>query len=109
MISLADSQIGVAEACNGLRNLMLFLTICVGAACVMKRTPWEKVIVVFSAAPIAVIANVFRITATAILHAFAKHELANIYVSRPGRVLHDAAGRRAVVDRTKSLVANFCG
>lgn len=85
VISLADSQIGVAEACNGLRNLMLFLTICVGAACVMKRTPWEKAIVVLSAAPIAVIANVFRITATAILHAFAKHELANISY-------HDLAG-----------------
>ena len=30
VISLADSQIGVAEACNGLRNMMLFLAVCVG-------------------------------------------------------------------------------
>jgi exosortase len=85
VITLGDSQIGVAEACNGLRNMMLFIAVCSAAACVMKRSLLEKVIVVLSAAPIAVIANLVRITATAVLHSMSHHEIANI-------TYHDLAG-----------------
>jgi exosortase len=76
-ILLRDSQIGVAEACNGLRNMMLFLAICSAVALMMRRPLIEKVIIVLSAAPIAVIANVVRITATAILHSMSQHNLAD--------------------------------
>jgi exosortase len=85
VISLGDSQIGVAEACNGLRNMMLFIAVCSAAAFIMKRSLLEKAIVVLSAAPIAVIANLVRITATAVLHSMSHHELANT-------TYHDLAG-----------------
>ncbi len=85
IISLGDSQIGVAEACNGLRSMMLFVAVCTGVALAMKR-PWiEKVIVVLGAAPIAVIANLIRITVTAVLHYLSHHDLANT-------TYHDLAG-----------------
>jgi len=42
----------------------------------MRRSLLEKAIIVLSAAPIALIANVVRITATALLHEMARHELA---------------------------------
>ncbi len=77
IISLGDSQIGVAEACNGLRNMMLFIAVGTAVALTMKRPLIEKIIVVLSAAPIAVIANVVRITATAVLHSMSHHDLAN--------------------------------
>ena len=85
IISLGDSQIGVAEACNGLRNMMLFIAVCTAVALTLKRTWAEKLIIVLSAAPIAVIANLIRITVAAILHSFSHHDLANT-------TFHDLAG-----------------
>jgi exosortase len=77
VIMLGDSRIGVAEACNGLRNMMLFLAVGSAVALTIKRPPLEKLIVLLSAAPIAVIANVVRITATAVMHSQSHHELAD--------------------------------
>ena len=77
VILLGDSQIGVAEACNGLRNMMLFIAVGSAVALTMKRPLLEKAIIILSAAPIAVIANVVRITATAVLHSMSHHELAD--------------------------------
>jgi exosortase len=77
VISLGDSQIGVAEACSGLRNMMLFLAVGSAVALTIKRPPLEKLIILLSAAPIAVIANVVRITVTAVLHSMSRHELAD--------------------------------
>jgi len=85
VISLADSQIGVAEACNGLRNMMLFLTVCVGLVFISRRTVAEKVIIVLSSAVIALLANVVRITVTAILHQMVSHQAATT-------LYHDLAG-----------------
>ncbi len=85
VINLGDSQVGVAEACNGLRNMMLFIAVCTAVAFMIKRPRIEKVIILLSAAPIAVIANLVRITLTAVLHSMSHHELANT-------TYHDLAG-----------------
>jgi exosortase len=74
--------LNVEEACSGLRMLMLFFTICVGAAFVIKSfapriSVWERIVMVVSAIPIAVISNVTRITITAILHQFGWHHAAD--------------------------------
>lgn len=85
VISLGEQQIGVAEACNGLRNMMLFIAVASAVAFVIKRPWFEKIIVIASAAPIAVIANVVRITVTAVLHSMSHDQLANT-------MYHDLAG-----------------
>jgi len=85
VIGLSEADIGVVEACSGLRMMMLFLTVCFAAALVMDRSPIEKAIIVLSAAPIAVLANVVRITTTAMLHEWASHDVADA-------VFHDLAG-----------------
>jgi exosortase len=85
VISLGDSQIGVAEACNGLRNMMLFIAVCSAVAFTVKRPLIEKAIIMLSAVPIALIANLVRITATAVLHSMSHHDLANT-------TYHDLAG-----------------
>jgi len=56
----------VAQACSGLRMLMLFCAVCYGAAFVMKRPVWQKIVVLFSIVPIAIVSNVIRITSTGI-------------------------------------------
>jgi exosortase len=85
VLCLSDSKIEVADACNGLRNMMLFLAVCVGVAFLMRRSVAEKIIIVVSAAGIALAANLIRITVTAILHQAASHAVAN-------NLYHDLAG-----------------
>lgn len=85
VIWLTDGQIGVVEACSGLRMLMLFAAITVGASFIIQRPLWEKCFVALSALAIGLLTNVIRITATAVLHEFAGPELAMM-------VFHDLAG-----------------
>jgi exosortase len=67
IIILNDSKIGVEEACNGLGMLDVFLAASTAWAFMMKRPLWEKGLVMVSGVPIALIANVMRITATGVL------------------------------------------
>ena len=86
IINLQETQLQVVEACSGLRMLMLFFAICVGAVLVLRDSPWwEKTIIILSAPPIAIFANVVRITVTALLHHMQMGELAD-------KVFHDMAG-----------------
>lgn len=63
----------VERACSGLRMLMLFLALCVGAAFVIRKPLWERLLIVASVAPIAVAANVARIVLTAVFTEAARH------------------------------------
>lgn len=85
VIVLTDVQLGVVEACNGLRMMVLFLAVCVGTAFVVDRPPLDRLILLLSAAPIALAANVFRITLTGILHETVSHRVADA-------LFHDFAG-----------------
>jgi exosortase len=85
VILLTEGELGVADACSGLRMMMLFFAVCVGAVLMMKLAWWEKVVIVLSAVPIAVVANVIRITATGVLYQTASSELAEA-------MYHDLAG-----------------
>jgi len=74
VISLTDSQVGVAEACNGLRSMMLFVAVCVGMVLISRRSVVEKVIIILSSAAIALLANLVRIVVVAILHQTLGHQ-----------------------------------
>ena len=66
-IWLPPHHLDVEQACSGIAMLMLFFAICVGAVLVLRMSLWEKCVIVASAMPIAVIANVFRVTVAGIL------------------------------------------
>lgn len=85
VIHLPRTDLGVVDACSGLQMMMLFFAVCVGAAFIVRRSFAEKVFLVLSAIPIAVAANVARITLTAILYQTAGPALAQA-------VFHDLAG-----------------
>lgn len=85
VIWLSNGRIGVVEACNGLRMLITFFAITVGAALLMKNSIWEKLIVVISALAIGLLANVVRITATGMAFEWGSQELAD-------KLFHDFAG-----------------
>jgi exosortase len=85
VIRLGPIRIGVVEACSGLSMLLIFFALSTAVVMVVLR-PWpEKVVILLSALPVALFANVVRITATAILHKTAGPKLADL-------VFHDLAG-----------------
>jgi len=92
VIQLTEGQLGVVEACSGLRMLMLFFAICLGAAFVLRRPLWEKAVIVLSAVPIAVFANVSRITVTAVLYEAARKWPTVISADAADWVFHKGAG-----------------
>jgi exosortase len=63
-IVLDQGRIGVVEACNGLSMMLLFFALATGLAAVIRRPALDKTVILLSAVPIAVTANVLRITAT---------------------------------------------
>jgi exosortase len=68
VIQLAADKLDVQEACSGISMLMLFFAVCVGWAFLLDKTPlWERLLIVVSAIPIAIISNVARIAVAAIL------------------------------------------
>ena len=85
VITVNTARIGVVEACNGLGMLFTFSALATGLALVVHK-PWpETVLIVSSAAPIALAANVARITATGVLYATVGDRLAEA-------VYHDLTG-----------------
>jgi exosortase len=66
VINLNGTSIAVAEACNGLRMVTAFLVIIGLIALLVKRPWWEKLILLFSTLPIAMLCNTIRLTFTAI-------------------------------------------
>jgi exosortase len=85
LIQIGSLKLNVAEACSGLSMLMTFFALSAAAALLIDRPRIYKVVILLSAAPIAVIANVIRIVITSILYQVAGSELAE-------KVFHDVAG-----------------
>ena len=85
VIVMEHATIGVVEACSGLSMMILFFALSTGVAMLIQRPLIDRLIVVASAVPIAVIANIARITVTGVLHETVGEHLANI-------VFHDLAG-----------------
>ena len=67
IIHLVDTQLFVAEACSGLRSLMALGTLGVVFAYFFRKNPIERVIIVASAIPIAILVNAFRVALTGFL------------------------------------------
>jgi EpsI family protein len=57
-------QMFVAEACSGMRQLTGFLALTAAVAYWTKRPPWYRVMIVISALPIALSANIARVMLT---------------------------------------------
>lgn len=85
VIYVGKQPIMVAEACNGLSMMMTLAATVAMAAFVLSMSTWKRVILGLSVAPIALISNVLRITATAwCVHWFG--------AEIGGKRAHDAAG-----------------
>lgn len=85
VIQLTDTQLGVVEACSGLRMMMLFFAVCLAYAFLAKR-PWlDRALIIASAIPISLLANVARIVLTGVLHELVSPQWGDV-------LFHDLAG-----------------
>jgi exosortase len=85
VIIVNDYRIGVVEACNGLGMLLLFFALATGMILLIRR-PWtDRVILLLSAAPIAIVSNVARIVVTSALYEVAGQRWGDL-------ILHDLSG-----------------
>ena len=96
VIIVNTESIGVAEACSGLSMLVMFITVCTAVAfLVRRRSPYDKVLVLLSAVPLALVCNVLRIVATAVLYVKVGHRLGDLLPVGGGlgeTDLHDVGG-----------------
>jgi exosortase len=67
IIHLADTQLLVAEACSGLRSLMALGTLGVVFAYFFRKNMLERLVIVASTIPIAILVNAFRVALTGYL------------------------------------------
>jgi exosortase len=86
VIIINDTRIGIVEACSGLGMLVTFFALSTAVAMLLRSSDlWLRLTVVASAVPVAILANVARITVTGMLYSASKHQAARIF-------FHDAAG-----------------
>ncbi|MBI1832742.1 MAG: exosortase/archaeosortase family protein, partial [Planctomycetes bacterium] len=68
VILLNEIELGIVEACSGLRMLVVFFALSTGVAILIAKPLWEKLVVAGSAIPIALASNVLRITITGVFY-----------------------------------------
>lgn len=85
IILIDDARIGVVEACNGLGMLLMFFAFATAIVLISRFSLVDRIVILLSAAPIAFLANVTRITLTGFLHHVVGGKVANTFY-------HDLAG-----------------
>ena len=86
IIRLNDTvELAVAEACSGLRMLTAFVVVAATLAYLINRPWWQKVALLISSIPIAIVCNLARLVVTAELYIVASSQTAE-------RFFHDFAG-----------------
>jgi exosortase len=76
VILLSEVEMGIVEACSGLRMLSTFVALTVGACFLLDRPNWQKVVIVLSSIPIALLCNIIRISVTGVCYEVGYPELA---------------------------------
>lgn len=77
IIHVEDTTVAVAEACSGLHMLTAFLIVAALVAFLCRRGVGQKMLLVASSVPIAILCNTIRLTATAIAFTAGYHEQVN--------------------------------
>jgi exosortase len=70
MLYFVQTQLEVADACSGLRSMMTFVMLSVLFAYLMDRGWGKRIILVALAIPLAIFANIVRVTGTGVLAHF---------------------------------------
>jgi exosortase len=85
VITVNNQRLDVEHACSGLGMLLAFCALCAAAAMTVKRPRGDRILILVSAVPIAVLSNVVRITAIGVVYANGWPWLGSV-------IVHDLAG-----------------
>jgi exosortase len=85
VITVNGTRMGVEDACSGLGMLLVFFALSTAMAILIKKPFWERVLIFLSAFPIAIAANIIRITSTGVLYQMGQSASAKF-------VFHELAG-----------------
>ncbi len=85
VILLDDYDLGVVDACSGLKMFIIFICISTAVALLVHRPLPDRILILLAAPPIAILCNIIRITLTGIVHEVAGKWWADL-------VFHDLAG-----------------
>jgi exosortase len=91
VINIGTERLEVARACNGLSMLLSFLTLMTATAILVRRSWWERLVLLASAIPFALVANVLRISVTALCYYLAGTDELRLFGSLM-TLPHDWAG-----------------
>lgn len=83
VILIHSQRVEVAEACRGLSMLLAFGALITAMVILVRRPLWERVVLVLSIIPIALLCNIIRISVTAVAYG---------YYNKPVKEVHDYAG-----------------
>jgi len=100
VIGIGVTNVAVAEACNGLRMVTAFLVISALVVMLVNRSWWEKLIILASSLPIALLCNTLRLAATAVFFTMLEGE--NIE-----KLFHDFGGYAMMPLALALVVAEF--
>jgi exosortase len=100
IIRIGRTTVAVAEACNGLRMVTAFLVISGMVVLLVKRQKWEKVVLLASSLPIALLCNSLRLTVTAIAFTLIKGDYWE-------KLFHDFGGYAMMPVAIAALVAEL--
>jgi exosortase len=84
-ILIRDFQLSIVKACSGLSMLVTFVTFSTAVCLVVKKPFSDKLLILLSAIPIALAANIIRIVVTGLMFLHVSDKVASA-------VFHDAAG-----------------
>ena len=85
LILIDEVRLGVVDACSGLKMMVTFAAFSVGAVLLMRRSRFEKLMILLGIVPVAILTNVLRITLTGV-------SFANLSDERTRAFLHDLYG-----------------
>jgi exosortase len=83
VILVGRQSVEVAEACRGLSMLLSFGALITAMVILIRRPIWERVVLILSIIPIALLCNIIRISITAVAYS---------YFDKPVKQVHDYAG-----------------
>ncbi len=85
VIHIGEHPLEVAQACSGLRLFVSVVALAYAYVTLVRRTIWEKAILILALVPIAILANSTRIVATGLLFVYTSGETAHYFA-------HEIAG-----------------
>ncbi|MBX7106079.1 MAG: exosortase/archaeosortase family protein [Gemmataceae bacterium] len=85
VIAIRDHRLEVVQACSGLKMLVTFVAFASAVCLAIDKPISDKLVILASAGPIAILVNVIRITATGVMYLYVSSESASHF-------FHDLAG-----------------